>query len=64
LRRPSSQRSRDTWSGSVEKPGAAGLTLPRAVLLLQPLLRRRDGRCRTFRQAVDLDELVLFPLRE
>jgi SRSO17 transposase len=43
---------------------AAGLTLPRAVLLLQPLLRCWDGRCRTCRQAVDLDQLVLFPLRE
>ncbi len=43
---------------------AAGLTLPQAVLLLQPLLRCWAGRCRTCQQPVDLDQLALFPHRE
>ena len=43
---------------------AVGLTLPQAVLLLQPVLRCWAGRCRTCQQAVELDQLVLFPRRE
>jgi hypothetical protein len=43
---------------------AAGLTLPQAVALLQPLLRCWDGRCRTCHQPIDLDQLLLFPRRE
>ena len=43
---------------------AAGLTLPQAVLLLQPVLRCWAGRCRTCNQTVDLNQLVLFPRRE
>ena len=43
---------------------AAGLTLPQAVLLLQPVLRRWAGRCRTCRQPIDLDQLLLFNQRE
>ncbi len=43
---------------------AAGLTLPQAVLLLQPLLRCWAGRCRTCQQPVDLDQLNLLHQRE
>jgi hypothetical protein len=43
---------------------AAGLTLPQAVLLLQPLLRCWAGRCRTCHQPVDLNQLTLFTRRE
>jgi hypothetical protein len=43
---------------------AADLTLPQAVLLLQPVLRCWAGRRRTCNQPVDLDQLVLFPRRE
>jgi hypothetical protein len=43
---------------------AAGLTLPQAVLLLQPVLRCWAGRCRTCNQPVDLDQLTLFRQRE
>ena len=43
---------------------AAGLTLPRAVLLLQPVLRCWAGRCRTCQQPIDLDQLMLFNRRE
>ena len=43
---------------------AAGLTLPQAVLLLQPVLRCWTGRCRTCQQPVDLDQLTLFHRRE
>jgi hypothetical protein len=43
---------------------AAGLTLPQAVLLMQPLLRCWAGRCRTCQQPVDLDQLPLFHPRE
>jgi hypothetical protein len=43
---------------------APDLTLPQAVLLLQPVLRCWAGRCRTCNQPVDLDQLVLFPRRE
>jgi len=43
---------------------AAGLTLPQAVLLLQPVLRCWADRCRTCQQPVDLDQLTLFPRRE
>jgi hypothetical protein len=43
---------------------AAGLTLPQAVLLLQPVLRCRADRCRTCNQYIDLDQLTLFNRRE
>ena len=43
---------------------AAGLTLPQAVLLLQPVLRCWASRCRTCDQPVDLDQLILIPRRE
>lgn len=43
---------------------AAGLTLPQAVLLLQPVLRCWADRCRTCKQTVDLEQLPLFPRRE
>ncbi len=46
------------------KSPAVGLTLPQAVLLLQPVLRCWAGRCRTCTQLVDLDQLVLFWRRE
>jgi hypothetical protein len=48
----------------VPKSAAAGLTLPQAVLLLQPLLRCWDGHCRSCQQPVNLHQLVLFPRRE
>jgi hypothetical protein len=41
-----------------------GLTLLQAVLLLQPVLRCWNGRCRTCNQAVDLDQLTLFHRQE
>ncbi len=40
---------------------AAGLTLPQAVLLLQPVLRCWAGRCRICQQPVDLDQLHTLP---
>src|SRR5262249_10888249 len=43
---------------------AAGLTLPQAVLPLQPVLRCGAGRCRTCKQPVDLNQLQLFSRRE
>ena len=43
---------------------AAGLTLPQAVLLLQPVLRCWAGRCRACKQQVDLNQLALIPRRE
>ena len=47
---------------AIEKCGKGVMTLPQAVLLLQPLLRcLRDGHCRTCHQPVDLHQLVLFP---
>ncbi len=46
------------------KSPAAGLTLPQAVLLLQPVLRCWAGRCRTCDRLVDLDQLVLIRRRE
>ena len=41
------------------KSPAAGLTLPKAVLLQQPLFRCWAGRCRTCDRPVDLDRLAL-----
>src|SRR5215207_559645 len=38
---------------------AAGLTLPKAVLLMQPIFKCWTGRCQTCRQAVDLTCLPL-----
>jgi len=43
---------------------AVGLTLPQAVLLVQPVLRCWAGRCRTCNQSVDLEQLILFHRRE
>jgi hypothetical protein len=43
---------------------AGGLTLPQAVLLLQPVLRCWAGRCRICDQPVDLNQLTLFHRRE
>lgn len=43
---------------------AAGLTLPEAVRLLQPLLRCWEGQCRTCGQSVNIDQLTLFHRRE
>ena len=40
-------------------PPAAGLTLPKAVLLLQPLFKCWTGRCRTCRLPVYLTRLPL-----
>lgn len=49
---------------NMPKSAAAGLTLPQAVLLLQPLLCCWDGHCGTCHQPVDLHQLILFPRRE
>jgi hypothetical protein len=38
---------------------AAGLTLPQAVHLLQPIFKCWTGRCQTCQQPVDLANLVL-----
>jgi hypothetical protein len=43
---------------------AAGLTLPRAVLLLQPVFRCWAGRCQTCQQPVNLDKLSLHRHRQ
>lgn len=43
---------------------AAGLTLPKAVLLLQPLFKCWAGRCQTCRQPIDLDQLSLHRHRQ
>ena len=43
---------------------AAGLTLPQAVLLFQPLLRCWADRCRTCQQPINLHQLPLFHRRE
>ena len=43
---------------------AADLTLPQAVLLLQPVLRCWADRCRTCHQTVDLNQLTLLHQRE
>jgi len=45
------------------KSPTAGLTLPKAVLLLQPLFRCWTGRCQTCQQPVDLGHLPLGPTR-
>lgn len=37
------------------------LTLPEAVLPLQPLFKRRDGRCHTCQQSVELHAIPLTP---
>ncbi len=42
---------------------AAGLTLPQAVLRLQPLFKCWAGRCQTCSQTIDLDHLSLRPSR-
>ncbi len=39
----------------------AGLTLPKTVLLLQPLFKCWDGRCHTCQQPVNLDQLPILP---
>src|SRR6266566_2425289 len=43
---------------------AADLTLPQAVLLLQPVLRCWADRCRTCHQPVNLEQLTLLHQRE
>jgi len=43
---------------------AAGLTLPKTVLLLQSVFRCWDGRCQTCQQPVNLRKLSLHPDRQ
>ena len=43
---------------------AAGLTLPQAMLTLQPAFKCWTGRCQTCQQPVDLDQLSLHPHRQ
>jgi hypothetical protein len=38
---------------------AAGLTLPKTVLLMQPIFKCWTGRCQTCNQPVELDRLAL-----
>jgi hypothetical protein len=40
------------------------LTLPKAVVLLQPVFKCWDGRCHTCNQTVDLDQLLLEATRQ
>jgi SRSO17 transposase len=47
-----------------ERLDPAGLTLPQAVLLLQPVLACWDGHCRTCHQPIDLNQLILLPRRK
>ena len=42
---------------------AAGLTLPKAVLLMQPIFKCWTGRCQTCHQPVDLAHLPAAPPR-
>ncbi|MGB0092411.1 MAG: hypothetical protein WBP81_07745, partial [Solirubrobacteraceae bacterium] len=54
------RRSRLPDPGAAEpKSPAAGLTLPQAVHLFQPLLRCWTGRCSTRQQTIDLANLPL-----
>jgi hypothetical protein len=46
------------------KSPAAGLTLPKAVLLLQPLFKCWAGRCQTCQRPLDLDQLTLHGTRQ
>ena len=46
------------------KSPTAGLTLPQAVLLLQPTFTCWTGRCQTCQQPIDLDQLPLHPARQ
>ena len=46
------------------KSPAAGLTLPQTVLLLQPVFKCWDSRCRTCHQPVDLNQLPLHQTRQ
>jgi len=48
----------------VSTSAAAGLSLPEAVRLLQPILRCWTGTCQTCAQPVDISQLVLFHRRE
>jgi hypothetical protein len=61
-------RSGAAWVGAVSARGVvrglraaapAGLTLPNAVLLLQPLFKCWTGRCRTCHRRINVDRLTL-----
>src|ERR1700683_632568 len=54
------RRARLSHPGAAEpKSPAAGLTLPKAVLLLQPTFKCWTGRCTTCQQTIDLAALTL-----
>jgi hypothetical protein len=53
-----------TTGGVILAAVAAGLTLPRAVQLLQPLFKCWTGRCQTCSQPIELDQLPLHPIRQ
>ncbi len=58
--RPRHRRPRLPHPGAPKpKSPAAGLTLPQAVLLLQPVFKCWTGRCRTCHQPINLDDLPL-----
>jgi SRSO17 transposase len=60
--RPRYRRTRLPDPGATApKSPAAGLTLPQAVLLLQPLFKCWTGRCTTCQQTISLDDLPLHP---
>ena len=62
--RPGDRRSRVPHPRAPEPfSPAAGLTLPQAVQLLQPIFKCWTGRCQTCQQPVDLVKLILRRIR-
>jgi hypothetical protein len=60
--RAGDRRSRVPDPGAAApKSPAAGLTLPQAILLFQPIFKCWTGRCQTCQQPIDLDWLALHP---
>jgi len=53
-------RVHDAGAAAPKSP-AAGLTLPQAILLFQPLFKCWTGRCQTCQRPVNLDRLSLHP---
>ena len=58
--RAGQRRPRLSYPGApMPESPAAGLTLPKAVLQLQPLFKCPTGRCQTCQQPIDLDDVPL-----
>jgi hypothetical protein len=53
------KKRRDLIGDLAARSPAAGLTLPQAIHLFQPLFKCWTGRCQTCQQSVDLDRLPL-----